>query len=102
MAHFELRPAATSAAVRHRTVSELWYFLQGRGQMWRKGNEQEQVVDVYPGVCISIPVGTDFQFRSCSWEPLAALGVTMPPWPGEGEAIPIDGPWHPTVEMTRT
>jgi mannose-6-phosphate isomerase-like protein (cupin superfamily) len=98
MAHFELRPGATSVATRHRTISELWYFIEGRGHMWRKADNREGVVDVYPGVCISIPMGTEFQFRSCSWEPLAAVGVTMPPWPGEGEAVLVDGPWPPTVE----
>lgn len=30
--------------------------------------------------------------------PLAALGGTMPPWPGEGEAYEVEGKWTPTVE----
>ena len=34
MAHFELAAGATSLAVRHRTVEELWYFVSGRGEMW--------------------------------------------------------------------
>ena len=36
MAHFELAPGQTSAPVAHRTVEEIWYFLRGRGEMWRK------------------------------------------------------------------
>ena len=32
--------------------------------MWRKLNEREEVVTVAPGVCLTIPVGTHFQFRS--------------------------------------
>jgi mannose-6-phosphate isomerase-like protein (cupin superfamily) len=98
MAHFELRPGAISVATRHKTINELWYFLQGRGQMWRRQDDREEVVDVHPGVCISIPVGTQFQFRSNNWEPLAAIGVTKPPWPGKGEASMVDGPWLPTVD----
>jgi len=35
MAHFELASGLTSIAVTHRTVEEIWYFLSGRGQMWR-------------------------------------------------------------------
>ena len=27
---------------------------------------------------------------------LRVLGVTMPPWPGENEAIAVTGPWTPT------
>src|SRR5688500_6762569 len=64
MAHFELAPRKTSIAVAHRTVEELWYVLGGRGEMWRRLGEREEVVTVEAGVCISIPVGTHFQFRS--------------------------------------
>ncbi len=97
MAHFELAPGTTSKAVTHRTVEEIWYFLSGRGQMWRRQGEQQQIVDVYPGVCLTIPLGTYFQFRSFGYEPLSALGVTMPPWPGDGEAIVVAGEWEPSV-----
>jgi mannose-6-phosphate isomerase-like protein (cupin superfamily) len=97
MAHFELAPGATSVAVAHHTVEEIWYFLSGRGEMWRKLKNQEKVEPVDPGTCITIPVGTHFQFRSFGYEPLAALGVTMPPWPGEAEAYQVEGIWKPTV-----
>jgi mannose-6-phosphate isomerase-like protein (cupin superfamily) len=40
---------------------------------------------------------TAFQVRSLGDAPLAAVGVTMPPWPGEGEAAVVDGVWTPTV-----
>ena len=65
--------------------------------MWRRQGQREEIVPVEPGVCLTIPLGTDFQFRSFGEEPLAAVGVTMPPWPGEGEAIPVQGKWKPTV-----
>jgi mannose-6-phosphate isomerase-like protein (cupin superfamily) len=97
MAHFELAPGQTSKAVTHRTVEEIWYFLSGRGEMWRRQGEQTEIVDVSSGVCLTIPLGTHFQFRSLGDEPLAAIGVTMPPWPGDGEAIEVDGHWRPTV-----
>jgi mannose-6-phosphate isomerase-like protein (cupin superfamily) len=97
LAHFELAPGDTSIAVRHRTVEEIWYFIGGNGEMWRSNPTGNEVVDVGPGVCITIPVGTHFQFRSTGSDPLAAIGVTMPPWPGEGEAIRSKGPWDETV-----
>src|SRR4051812_34548266 len=100
MAHFELAPGATSIAVVHKTIEEVWYFLCGRGEMWRKRDESEEVVEVLPDLCLTIPVGTRFQFRSFGFEPLAAIGETMPPWPGEGEAVEIPGPWTPTVERS--
>ncbi len=98
MAHFELAPGHTSKAVMtHRTVEEIWYFLTGRGQMWLKQDDHAEIMDVFPGVCLTIPQGTRFQFRSFGYEPLAAIGVTMPPWPGEDEAIVVTGEWEPNV-----
>jgi mannose-6-phosphate isomerase-like protein (cupin superfamily) len=97
MAHFKLPPRQTSTAVTHRTVEEIWFFLSGSGELWRKQDTREEIVPVESGVCLTIPLGTHFQFRSTGTEPLAALGVTMPPWPGEGEAIVVRGKWEPTV-----
>ena len=97
LAHVELPPRQTSAAVAHRTVEEIWFFVSGRGEVWRKLHDQEEVVPVDPGVCVTIPAGTHFQFRSFGDVPLGVIGVTMPPWPGEGEAYQVVGRWTPTV-----
>jgi mannose-6-phosphate isomerase-like protein (cupin superfamily) len=98
MAHFELAPGQTSKAVRHRSVEEIWFVLSGRGEMWRAQTDQtEMIVPVESGVCLTIPLGTHFQFRSLGAEPLCAVGVTMPPWPGDGEAVQVAGKWEPTV-----
>lgn len=97
MARFSLKPFGVSRAVVHRTVDELWYFVAGRGEMWLRSADQEAVLEVAPGMSVAIPAGTAFQFRSVSHAPLQAVGVTMPPWPGEDEALPAQGPWTPTV-----
>jgi mannose-6-phosphate isomerase-like protein (cupin superfamily) len=99
MAHFELAGGRTSRAVVHRSVDEIWYVLSGRGEMWRSqadrrgGEGGEEIVALEPGTCLSIPVGTSFQFRSLGDGPLAAVAVTMPPWPGEDEACEVSGAW---------
>lgn len=100
MAHFTLLPGQTSAAVTHRTVEEIWLFLGGHGEMWRRQGEHEEVVSVEAGVCLTIPLGTHFQFRSLGDETLTAVGVTMPPWPGESEAVVVEGKWKPTVSAS--
>lgn len=97
-AHFELPPGATSVAVRHTTVEEIWHFTGGRGRLWRRHEGLTQVHEVSAGTTITIPLGTEFQFRSTTDEPLTAVACTMPPWPGDGEAVRVDGPWPPTVE----
>lgn len=93
MAHFELAAGRVSDAIHHRTVSEIWFVLSGRGEIWRRQAEREEVVPLEPGVCISLPVGTHFQFRAEGGEALAAVGMTMPPWPGPEEAVPVPGKW---------
>lgn len=93
MAHFELAPGRVSIAVSHKTVEEIWYVVAGRGEMWRAQNGREEVVTLEPGVCVTIPLNTRFQFRSTGTGPLAAVAVTMPPWPGADEAVRTDGKW---------
>jgi mannose-6-phosphate isomerase-like protein (cupin superfamily) len=93
MAMFTLSPGTVSKVVVHRTVEELWYVVAGTGRMWRQFGEQEEVTELSPGVSLSIPLGTRFQFRCDGAVPLSAIGVTMPPWPGEDEAVISNGPW---------
>ena len=97
MAHFALGPGQVSIAVMHRTVEEIWYFLAGTGRMWRSLGGVEEVVTVGAGLSLAIPVGARFQFRNDGEERLEAVAVTMPPWPGAGEAVAIEGAWAPRV-----
>jgi mannose-6-phosphate isomerase-like protein (cupin superfamily) len=100
MAHFELASGLTSIAVAHRTVEEIWFVLSGRGEMWRSSGGREEVTLLEPGISLTIPSGTHFQFRTTGGEPLTAIGVTMPPWPGGGEAVEVEGKWRPTVNRS--
>jgi mannose-6-phosphate isomerase-like protein (cupin superfamily) len=95
MAHFELGAGHVSRAVAHRSVEEIWYILRGQGQMWRRQGDRQETVPLRPGTCLSIPQGTHFQFRAGGGGPLAAVGVTMPPWPGTHEAYEVPGTWSP-------
>jgi mannose-6-phosphate isomerase-like protein (cupin superfamily) len=61
--------------------------------VWRKQAGREQVVDVRSGLCLTIPVGTHFQFRNTGREPLVFVIATMPPWPGEQEAVRVQDHW---------
>ena len=97
MAHFALGPGQISRAVAHRTIEEIWYFLTGHGRMWRRLGADEEVVEVGPGLSITIPTGTHFQLRNDGDEMLSAVGVTMPPWPGDDEAYGVDGKWPAAV-----
>ena len=94
---FTLAPGAVAKAVAHRRVEEIWYFIRGQGRMWRKAGDREDITELAAGVSLSIPIGTHFQFRCDGAEPLEAVAVTMPPWPGEGEATIVEGKWPPNV-----
>lgn len=50
-----------------------------------------------PGVSVSVPLGTHFQFRADKSQSLGFIGITMPPWPGPDEAMPVGGPWRSGV-----
>ena len=100
MAHFELGAGKTSRAVTHRTVEEIWYVLSGRGEIWRKQDQREDIVTLEPGVCLTIPVGTHFQFRASPTKFVSVVAVTMPPWLGEGEAVAVLGPWLASEPQT--
>jgi mannose-6-phosphate isomerase-like protein (cupin superfamily) len=93
----ELRPGQVTAPVRHRTIEEIWYVLEGRGQLWREMDDAEETVDLIAGVCATIPTGAAFQFRSDGEQPLRMLMLTVPPWPGDAEAIAADGVWRPGI-----
>jgi mannose-6-phosphate isomerase-like protein (cupin superfamily) len=93
MAHFTLAPGAVSKAIVHCTVEELWFIMGGSGRMWRKAVDRETVIELRAGVSLLIPTGVSFQFRCDGDEPMQAVGVTMPPWPGPWEALYVEGPW---------
>ncbi|WP_341675649.1 cupin domain-containing protein [Niveibacterium sp. SC-1] len=93
MAHFRLAPGQTSSAVMHRSVEEIWYVLEGRGEIWRSQDGAAEIVALEPGLCLTIPLGTCFQFRAAPDEPVSLVAVTLPPWPGDDEAIPVAGAW---------
>jgi mannose-6-phosphate isomerase-like protein (cupin superfamily) len=97
MAVFSLPANSVAKAVAHRTVDELWYIAAGRGRMWRRLDQREEIVTLAPGMSLSIPVGTHFQFRCDGAEALTAIGTTMPPWPGADEAYAVDGKWPATA-----
>ncbi len=97
MAHFQLAAGQTARAVVHRTVEEVWYVVGGRGEMWRRAGEREEVTVLEPGVCLTIPLGTHFQFRAAPDQTVSAVAITMPPWPGPDEAVWVAGPWTPSV-----
>ena len=94
MVHCTLPPGGVSKAVAHRTVEEVWHFISGRGQVWRKSGDDESVVDVEAGVSLSVETGAHFQFRNVSTEDeLRFVITTMPPWPGPDEAYPVADYW---------
>lgn len=95
LCHCTLPKEKISKAVSHKTVDEIWYFISGKGQVWRKRSECHQsVVDVGPGSSLTIPSTTEFQFRNTGKEPLCLLIVTIPRWPGPQESVDVEkGYW---------
>jgi mannose-6-phosphate isomerase-like protein (cupin superfamily) len=91
MAHCILPAGGVSKPVHHRTVEEIWYCIDGDGEVWRKQDDWEEVTRFFPGVSLTIPTGTHLQFHNTGETPLRFIIATMPPWPGAGEAVKLEG-----------
>ena len=102
MIHSTLVLHQTTRACVHATVSEFWFVLEGRGELWRDDSVDSAVTPLTPGTSIDIPVGTAFQYRNVSDQDLKFICIAMPPWPGEAEAKYVDGIWEPTVASRPT
>jgi mannose-6-phosphate isomerase-like protein (cupin superfamily) len=92
-AHCTLKQGACAKAIEHRAVDEIWFVLGGKGMIWRRNEAGQATEDLRPGRCITIPVGTSFQFRSEPDSPLRIGIGTFPKWRGDDEALMVDGPW---------
>jgi len=95
LCHCTLPAGKTSSPVSHPRVEEIWYVLEGQGEVWRKAAGDGVTVGVSPGMSLTIPTRTAFQFRNTGTGPLRILIVTMPPWPGPQEAEKAVGVWPP-------
>lgn len=42
--HCQLPVGGVSKPVRHRSVEEIWFFLGGCGEVWRKSDEVEEII----------------------------------------------------------
>jgi mannose-6-phosphate isomerase-like protein (cupin superfamily) len=89
MAHFRLLPDQISDAVQHRHVDELWYVLAGSGEMVLG---EDGPFRLQRDVAVHVPPRTRFQFRA-GGDGLDVVGVTMPPWPGDDEALAAEPYW---------
>lgn len=98
-----LPAGAVSKPVWHKQVEEVWYILEGSGNVWRcppgTAPALANPVEVTPGDAVTIPTGWRFQFRAGAEGRLRFLCVTCPPWPGADEAQPAPdgGYWTVTV-----
>ena len=94
MVEVTLPAGQVSRPVYHRTVEEIWYILEGEGQVWRCPPEVDAASvppqPVSPGDALVIPTGWSFQFAASQDAPLRFLCHTTPPWPGEDEALPAE------------
>lgn len=97
MIHSTVPPHQVNKATVHATISEFWFVLEGRGEIWRDDGVESDVTVLIPGIAIDIPVGTAFQYRNVSDVDLKFICISMPRWPGDQEARYIDGVWQPTI-----
>lgn len=97
IAHCTLKNKKISNAVQHKTVCEFWHILSGKGEIWRKNENEESITELGVGVTIDIQLGTAFQYRSID-DDLVFICITNPPWPGNDECFYVEkSAWESTV-----
>lgn len=93
MAHGTLPPNGASRAIRHHSIDELWYVLDGAAELWRRSGVRESIETVHSGQSLAIPARVSFQFRTIGSQPFTFIMCTTPPWPGSNEAEFVAGVW---------
>ncbi len=90
VAHCMLPPGQRTGAVRHRSVTEVWYILAGHGELarWDSPNATDQPtrLALMADMSVAIRPHIPFQFRATGLSPLHLLLLTTPAWPGAAEA----------------
>lgn len=94
MVEVTLPAGQISRPVWHQKVEEVWYVLQGHGEVWRCPPNADPALNapvaVKSGDSLVIPPRWRFQFSASNAEELRFLCFTVPPWPGDDEAQPAE------------
>jgi mannose-6-phosphate isomerase-like protein (cupin superfamily) len=87
--HATLAPHETSTAAHLDELGEFFYVVSGTGEIWRSDGAQQEVVELRPRRCVSIPAGAFFPYRSKD-QPLVFPVAVAPRWSEEHwHAAPI-------------
>jgi mannose-6-phosphate isomerase-like protein (cupin superfamily) len=97
MWHCILHAVKISSAVYHKTVDEIWYVLEGNGELWL--SDKGETINLIPNICITIPRGTSFQVKNTGEKDLKFLGVTIPVWRGPNEVCNVEGKWKSNINL---
>ena len=68
----------TSSPISHRNIEEIWFFTHGTGLVWRQQGNIEETVKVEPGISLTIPKNTKFQFKNTGNTPVSYTHLTLP------------------------
>ena len=96
MIHSTVPPGMVGRACCFRTVDEYWFVLSGEGEIWRSAVDGRESI---LAVCVDVPLGTALQYRCTGDVPLVFTCTARPPWPGDDEALLVDGPWTPSLDV---
>lgn len=91
LTHATLPAGAVSKAARV-NATEAFYVLQGLGELWRADDRGQEVVELRPRRCVTMPPGVGFQYRALGSEPLVFIVAVMPRWSAES--------WHELADGT--
>jgi mannose-6-phosphate isomerase-like protein (cupin superfamily) len=82
-----------SRAVRLVDIEEIWCFIKGEGLFWIEIDNQSKILEIKPGLTVTLPKGAAFQCKNLGRGPIIAIASVFPAWPGSSAIHAIDGPW---------
>jgi len=99
MIHSTVPPGRWAALAASGPSTNIGMSSRVEGEIWRRAPDgRESVTRLIAGVCVDIPLGTAFQYRCTGNVPLVFTCTSLPPWPGDDEAMIVDGPWVTRVD----
>ena len=95
VSEFRLAPDTTGDAIKHKTVTELWFLVSGHGTVWLGSHNNGEPKVMQAGEYFVVPPETEFQVRNDHLDQwLKFIALTMPSFPGDGEVIKVPGYWR--------
>jgi mannose-6-phosphate isomerase-like protein (cupin superfamily) len=98
LAHAIALPGKVSRAAVLTGITEFFYVIDGQGRLWRKTGETEEMVELWPARCATIPAAVAFQYAADA-QRLEFIVFSAPRWQREAWSAAATGHRSPEASV---